>query len=117
MNFKQKYTFEARQKESSRVLNTYHEKIPIICEKHNTSTILNIDKNKYLASFNLSVAHFIYIIRRRMALPSEKAIFIFINGMIPCSSSMLLDYYIRHKDPDGFLYITYASENVFGSIC
>ena len=117
MNFKQKYTFEARQKESSRVLNTYQEKIPIICEKHNTSTILNIDKNKYLAPFNISVAQFIYIIRRRMSLPSEKAIFIFINGIIPASSSLLLDYYIQHKDPDGFLYITFASENVFGDIC
>ena len=52
-----------------------------------------------------------------MSLPSEKAIFIFINGIIPSSSSMLLDYYVEHKDPDGFLYITYASENVFGSIC
>jgi len=117
MNFKQRYTFDERQRESSRVLQTYHEKIPIICEKHTPSTILNIDKNKYLAPFNISVAQFIYVIRQRLSLPSEKAIFIFINGIIPSSSSMLLDYYIQHKDPDGFLYITYASENVFGFIC
>jgi len=117
MNFKQRFTFEERYQESSRVLKIYHEKIPIICEKHKTSTILNIDKHKYLAAFNISVAQFIYIIRQRMSLPSEKAIFIFINGIIPSSSSMLLDYYVEHKDPDGFLYITYASENVFGSIC
>ena len=64
MNFKQRYTFDERLKESSRVLQTYHEKIPIICEKHKTSTILNIDKNKYLAPCNLSVAQFIYIIRK-----------------------------------------------------
>lgn len=115
MKFKEKFTYEERYSESNRVLTKYPGKIPIVCEKEKNSKMVEIDKHKYLVSIDVSVAQFIYILRSRLKLPPEKAIFLFINGIIPTSSSLLIDYYIRYKDLDGFLYITYSSENVFGT--
>ena len=55
-----------------------------------------------------------YVIRKRLKLPAEKAIFLFVNGSIPPTAAMLNTIYEQHKDKDGFLYISYSDENVFG---
>ena len=55
-----------------------------------------------------------YIIRRSLSLPAEKAVFMMINGIIPSNTDIMYELYEKHKDSDGFLYITYTSENVFG---
>ncbi len=44
----------------------------------------------------------------------EKAIFIFVNNVLPPSSSLLSQVYQEHMDEDGFLYVLYSSENTFG---
>jgi GABA(A) receptor-associated protein len=49
-----------------------------------------------------------------MKLPPEKAVFLFINNNIHNSSRLLSNIYETDKDIDGFLYITYTSENTFG---
>jgi hypothetical protein len=53
---------------------------------------------------------------QRIKLSPEKAIFIFVNNVLPPSSSLLSHVYAEHKDADGFLYIVYSSENTFGSV-
>jgi GABA(A) receptor-associated protein len=54
------------------------------------------------------------VIRKRLKLPAEKAIFLFVDGKIPATTSMLSNIYDQHKDKDGFLYMSYSDENVFG---
>ena len=55
-----------------------------------------------------------YVIRKRLRLASEKAIFLFVSGNIPSSGSIMSVLYDNYKDEDGFLYISYSEENVFG---
>ena len=112
--FKQKFDFNERRKESSRVLDKYSDRIPVICERRSYSKIENIDKEKYLVPTDLTAGQFIYVIRKRLHLPAEKAIFLFINGTIPIISRTMADLYETEKDIDGFLYILYSDENVFG---
>lgn len=104
------------KKETEYVLNKYPDKIPIICEKDtkasNDTPI--IDKNKYLIPFDLTVGQFVYIIRKRLKITQEKAIYLFIQNIIPPTSALLFDIYSHLKDEDGFLYITYSAENTFG---
>ena len=116
MSFKTLYSLQDRCEESSRITKKYPGRIPIICERSNfTSTDCpNIDKNKYLVNLDVTIGQFIYIIRKRLQLQSEKAIFLFINGFIPSSSHYLGEIYHFYKDIDGFLYITYSYENTFG---
>ena len=113
-NFKKEYTFDQRKLESSRVLAKYPDRVPIICGKHEYAKVNEIDKNKYLVPYDLTCGQFVYVIRKRLHLPAEKAIFLFVNGTIPSSSKDLSSLYDEHKHLDGFMYITYSDENVFG---
>ena len=63
---------------------------------------------------DLSVGQFVYVIRKRIKLPSEKAIFIFINDILPPTAALMSTIYEEHKDEDGFLYVLYSGENTFG---
>ena len=115
-DFKNQHSVKDRTEESSRIMQKYPERIPIICERssHTSSDCPIIDKNKYLVNIDLTIGQFIYVIRKRMQLPHEKALFLFINGFIPSTSQHIGDIYSFHKDQDGFLYITYSYENTFG---
>ncbi|KAE9034773.1 hypothetical protein PR001_g9578 [Phytophthora rubi] len=61
----------------------YSDRIPVICEKADPSDILDIDKKKFLVPVDLTVGQFVYVIRKRIKLSPEKAIFIFINNVLP----------------------------------
>uniref|UniRef100_A0A6A7GDF7 Autophagy-related protein 8 n=1 Tax=Hirondellea gigas TaxID=1518452 RepID=A0A6A7GDF7_9CRUS len=113
--FKAKYTFENRGQESGRIRSKYPDRIPVICEKAENSDIDRIDKKKYLVPSDLTVGQFVYVIRKRMKLNPEKAIFIFVNkNVLPSTGSLMSKLYEEHKDEDGFLYVTYSGENTFG---
>lgn len=89
--------------------------MPVICEGVENSDIPEIDKRKYLVPLNLTVGQFVYVIRKRIKLPSEKAIFIFVNDILPPTAEFFSKVYEEHKDEDGFLYVLYSGENTFGS--
>jgi len=115
LNFSNRYKFDERFQEANRVLAKYPERIPVICEKSTKCTDLNnLGKEKYLVFPDLTCGQFMYIIRRSLGLPAEKAVFMMINGIIPSNTAIMYELYDKHKDSDGFLYITYTSENVFG---
>ena len=63
---------------------------------------------------DLTVRQSVYVIRKRIKLPSEKAIFIFVNDILPPTAALISTIYEEHKDEDGFLYILYSGENTFG---
>lgn len=113
MGFKEEHTEKERKQESSKVLNKYPNRIPIICERNN-SGVIDIDKNKFLVPSDLTISQFAYVIRKRIQVKPETAIFIMINNTIAVSTQMIKDVYKQYKDPDGFLYMTYSNENVFG---
>ena len=113
-NFKSNFPLNQRKVESDSVLSKYHDRIPIICEKGKYTALDEIDKHKYLVPSDLTCGQFVYVIRKRLRLPAEKAIFLMVNGIMPRQSAYLSQVYQEHKDEDGFLYITYLSENVFG---
>ena len=113
--FKDKFTFEERREESAKVAVKYPDRIPIICEKNaNSKNTPDIDKTKYLVPCDLTMGQFIYVIRKRLSISSNYAIYIFVNGFIPPSSELLMTLYEKEHDEDGFLYMTYSFENTFG---
>ena len=113
-NFKIKHSFEKRFEESKNILEKYPNRIPIICERL-TTEIPDIDRSKYLCPDDLSIANFMYVIRKRIKLSPEKSIYLFVdNKVIPATSSVLGVIYKMYKDDDGFLYIGYGGESTFG---
>lgn len=113
--YKLKYSYETRLEESTRIREKFPGRVPIIVEKSKTSSnIPTIDKQKFLVPSDLSVSQFIYIIRKRLTLKSETALFLFVNGTLPTTSTFMRELYTIHKDLDGFMYMQYSGENTFG---
>jgi GABA(A) receptor-associated protein len=71
-------------------------------------------KNRYLVPADLTVGQFVYVIRKRIRLSPEKAIFVFVRNVLPPTAALMSSVYEDHKDEDGFLYVTYSGENTFG---
>ena len=84
-------------------------------EKSPKSDVPDIDKHKFLVPGDLTMGQFVYVIRKRVKLSPEKAIFIFVNNTLPTTPTLVSSIYKEHKDPDGFLYVTYSSETTFGA--
>ena len=97
-------------------MQRFKDRLPVICEKVENSDIQEIDKRKYLVPGDLTVGQFVYVIRKRIKLPSEKAIFIFVNDILPPTAALMSTIYEEHKDEDGFLYVLYSGENTFGQV-
>jgi len=113
--FKMENTYEKRSYESKRIIEKYPTRIPIIVEKQNKSDVPDIGKQKYLVPNELTMGEFVYVIRKRLKLAPEKAIFIFIKNILPPTSACIQQVYDEYKDDDGFLYVTYSGENCFGN--
>ncbi|KAJ8449394.1 hypothetical protein Cgig2_002526 [Carnegiea gigantea] len=114
--FKQEHDLEKRRAEAARIREKYPDRIPVIVEKAERSDIPNIDKKKYLVPADLTVGQFVYVIRKRIKLSAEKAIFIFVDNVLPPTGAMMSAIYEGKKDEDGFLYVTYSGENTFGAL-
>ena len=112
--FKDKHSFEKRSLESSRIMEKYPNKIPIICECVG-GEVPDIDRKKYLVPFDLSMAGFLYVIRKRIKIKSKQSIYLFVGDSVVVSGSQTMGtVYEKYKDLDGFLYTCYSGENTFG---
>ena len=114
-NFKKDYSFVRRHSEAMRVREKHPDRIPTIVEKNpECKGLPALDKNKYLVPNDLTVGQFIYVIRRRIHIRPEKAVFIFVDNNLPSTSTLMGELYYSYSDDDGFLYIRYSGENTFG---
>jgi GABA(A) receptor-associated protein len=107
---------EKRASEAARIRGKYGDRVPVIVERAEKSDIPTLDKKKYLVPADLTVGQFVYVIRKRIKLNAEKAIFIFVNNVLPPTAALMNAIYEEHKDDDGFLYVTYSGENTFGNL-
>nr|KAJ0196401.1 hypothetical protein LSAT_V11C700348850 [Lactuca sativa] len=114
-SFKLEHPLEKRKSESSRIREKYPDRVPVIVEKAEKSDIPDIDKKKYLVPADLTIGQFVYVVRKRIKLSSEKAIFVFVKNMLPPTAALMSAIYEENKDEDGFLYMSYSGENTFGS--
>jgi GABA(A) receptor-associated protein len=112
--FKAEYSFEERKSEALRVLNKYSERIPVICEQMKNGTLDNNNKKKFLVPNDLSIGQFLYVLRKRIKLNENQALFLFINNTLAPMNDTFQKMYNTYKDDDLFLYIIYSQENTFG---
>nr|GEY98151.1 arogenate dehydratase/prephenate dehydratase 1, chloroplastic [Tanacetum cinerariifolium] len=107
-SFKIEHPLEKRLAESSRIREKYPDRVPVIVERAEKTDIPDIDKKKYLVPADLTVGQFVYVVRKRIKLSAEKAIFVFVKNMLPPTAALMSAIYEEHKDEDGFLYMSYS---------
>lgn len=110
-------SFDKRLKESGNIITKYPDRKPIICLK-NTDANVNIPeliKNKFIVPDDLTLGQFIYVVRKKLKMQPEQALFILTsNKILPSIKLLIKELYEEHKDKDGFLYLIYSLENTFG---
>lgn len=111
-SYKERYTLEERKKQAKDVIEKYPERYPIICEV--SKQLPDLDKHKYLIPGDIKSETFMFIIRKRIKLPEEQAMYFFINNKVLCCSNLMSEIYDKYKDEDGFLYIYVCAESTFG---
>ena len=112
--FKNKLTFEKRKQESTNISKKYPGRIPIIVQKHCDSKLPEVDKCKYLVPKDMTMGQFLFVVRKRVKLGPEQALFITVNGTLVSSVKTIGDISCDLSDEDGFLYVIYTNENTFG---
>jgi GABA(A) receptor-associated protein len=114
--FQKKFTLEKRLEESKKIIEKYENKIPIIVEKSKQGKLPSIDKCKFLVPSEMTLGQFMCVLRRRIKIADTESIFIFVNNnVLPPTTSLVSTLYEEYKNEDGFLYMSYCNENVFGS--
>ena len=113
-NFKNKYSFDERVQESRNIKEKYPDRVPIIVQKNPYCDVPDIDKFKYLVPKEMNMAQFLFVIRKRIKINSSTSLFIIVDNGLVGSSINISSIYEDKKDNDGFLYVTYTTENTFG---
>jgi len=113
--YKEDNSFEKRKAEGEKIRRKYPDRVPVIVEKAPKARISDIDKKKYLVPSDLTVGQFYFLIRKRIHLRPEEALFFFINNAIPPTSATMGSLYQEHHEEDFFLYIAFSDESVYGS--
>lgn len=93
-----------------RLIEKYPNRVPVMCYKNKSTKC----EQKFIVPKDLTSAQFLYIMRRRIKIDSKVALFLFINGEIPPSTSTFNDLYEQYSDKNGILHVTYSEENTFG---
>ena len=111
--FKRNNTLEKRKEKSSSIMKKYTDRVPVICQTSND--LPDLDNYKFLVPGELSAANLNYVIRKRIKLEKDKALYFFIGKTLMPSTILCSQLYERFKDEDGFLYVYICCESTFGN--
>lgn len=116
-DFKNQFTLEKRKEQSRKLLANHYDRIPVIIQKvSGSSNVADIEKKRYLVPYDTNIASFMMLIRKQVLLNQNNAFYMFCGdkNIIVSGSNTFQHLYLNYKDEDGFLYLQYAGENVFG---
>ena len=100
--------------EDTAILSKYPNRVPIIMKPG--PNVCHLRTNKYLVPRDLTVSEFVYMIRRKLTMKPEQALYMSLeNGTMLQCSQLVAEMYDTYKPEDGTaLTILYFTENTFG---
>jgi hypothetical protein len=110
-------SFEDRIKRSNSLLLKYPDKTPVILEKSVKDKYLpKMDKTKLLVAHEMTVSNVIQLLKTNLKINEHTSIYIMVSNknIMVSGSQTISSIYKDYKNADGFLYLEYCTENVFG---
>ncbi|NXX96386.1 MLP3C protein, partial [Centropus bengalensis] len=78
-------------------------------------TLPSLRRTKFLVSQDLLLSQFVVVLRSHLCLASSQTFYLLVNNKgLPNMAITMQQLYQDNKDEDGFLYFTYASQEMFG---
>ena len=113
--FKSEKDYDSRKKMSDEILKDNPDKVPIVLEKDPTCKVEPLKKKNYLLEKKLTISQFIIKIRSKIKIREQEALFLEAKGKYAVYGEQLIgELYNSFKDDDGFLYIMYTTELIYG---
>ena len=108
-------TLEERLEDSEGMLKRYPGRCCIYVEKmEGCKSLEELPKKRFLLPENIPTDQFMCIVRKRLSLKSEEALFFYIKKRMITGDKDIGELYHKYKQSDNFLYIKYSKENCFG---
>ncbi|KAM9610639.1 LOW QUALITY PROTEIN: microtubule-associated protein 1 light chain 3 gamma-like [Morphnus guianensis] len=91
--------------------------LQVVVERYQKEkTLPPLNRTKFLVSQDLPLSQFAVTLRTRLCLTSSQTFYLLVNNKgLPNMAVTMQELYRDNKDEDGFLYLTYASQEMFGS--
>ncbi|XP_048885175.1 microtubule-associated proteins 1A/1B light chain 3C [Brienomyrus brachyistius] len=114
--FKQRKCLATRKDEVCSIRSKFPNKLPVIVERYVREKHLPLlDKTKFLVPFELTMGQFLSLLRSKVDLGPTQTLYLMVSDhSMSCMSASMGEIYTQYRDPDGFLYLTYASQDMFG---
>ena len=112
-NKKKVETDPKKLEEYQRIQRKYPDRIPVILQKGNR-TAPDIDRNKYLVHKDITFGAFVGVVRQRLKMKPDEALFILVNNSLVTQTELMSNIYYKYKSPEGFLLLEYSLESTFG---
>lgn len=107
---------EAKQllKNEVDILKTkYPSHVPVIVTSKDKS--IKLQKQKYLVNTDITIGQFMFMLRKRIDLEPQESLYLFVNKVLPPSSSQMSLIYDSYKDDvTGMMFMNLCKENTFG---
>jgi GABA(A) receptor-associated protein len=113
--YRNEHTFRERQAEAEKLRNKFPDRVPVIVERSPTASIGQLDENKFLLPWDLTVGQFYYIIRQRLNMRPEDALYFYIKYTSPYKNATMGAVYQLLRYFDFVLYVSYSDSSVYGN--
>lgn len=89
----------------------YPDRTAIIIDAHKD---IGLNRLRYLVPNTCTWSEFMVILRKRISLGSEQALYFFVNGTIPRHTDMVSVLAETESDVNGIMHVTLTKESTFG---
>lgn len=116
VKYRQRVSMTERKITAERIIAQHPSRIPVVVEcSEQLQREHPLFKNKFAVPYDLTLAQFLFVIRKHMKLQPEYAIYAFINNRLHPTTSAIGTIYAQEKTEDGFMYIDIFQESTFGT--
>lgn len=99
----------------TRMRQHYPGRVPLVATTTSSVSATTTTSFKFLAPEELQVSQFLYVLRKRMQVNANEALFLFCEGRVLSGNLTLLELDHTCRGSDGLVHVTVSTENTFGA--